>query len=292
VSPAHHSSANAFALTVRIFEQLQKRRRWLFLLPPLLAIWALLIEPGRLVRRHVQRTWTQAPVRIVFFSDLHQGSPHIDTSYVASLVARVNAENADAVLIGGDLLINGVAFGEHVPIATVSAGLAKLHSRLGTFAVLGNHDWWNDGDQVRATLTQAGVRVLENESIALGHGSARFNLVGIGDDLTQHAQLARAFSSVDAALPTIVFMHDASIFLEDPDVHFELALGGHTHGGQVYLPILGALVRAGRAPLAWAYGRTQLPQGTLHVSGGIGTSIFPIRFNMPPEYLVIDFVHE
>lgn len=268
--------------------------RILVALSLLVAVWSLFIEPARLVRRPLAYTWHSASLRVVFFSDLHQGAPHIDADYVARLVARINDEKPDLVLIGGDLLINGVKFGHRVGIEIVARELGLLQARLGTHVVLGNHDWWNDGRHVRDALTAAGIRVLDNEAIQLGNPAARFNLVGVGDDLTGHARTRLAFTTVDQALPTLVFMHDASALLDAPDVRFDVAMAGHTHGGQVYLPFVGALVQPGRAPLAWAYGDTALAQGRLRTTGGIGTSIFPIRFNMPPEYLVIDFssLHE
>jgi uncharacterized protein len=268
------------------------RKRWFVLAAGAavsLAAWSLLIEPGRLVRRPLTYKWSHPPLRVVFFSDLHQGSPHINAAYVTSLVTRINDEKPDLVLIGGDLLINGVTFGEWVGIETIAAELALLRARLGTYVVLGNHDWWNDGARVRASLVASGLGVFENEAVQLGEGAARFNLVAIGDDLTGHARTEQAFVKVDSSLPTIAFMHDASALLDGPDVRFELALAGHSHGGQVYVPFYGAVLQPGRAPLGWAYGETALPQGRLRVTGGVGTSIFPVRFNMPPEYLVIDF---
>jgi uncharacterized protein len=270
------------------------RRRWFvvtLLSLALLAVWALIVEPARLVRRPLRYEWSQqqGPLRVVFFSDLHQGSGPIDEAYVAKLVSRINAEKPDLVLIGGDLLINEITFGEWVSSEIVASELALLRSRLGTYAVLGNHDWWNDGPLVRESLSAAGIRVLENEALQLGDEGARFNLVGVGDDHTHHASIEKAFATASASLPTLAFMHDASALLGDPNVRFTLALAGHSHGGQVSIPLYGAVLQAGRAPLAWAYGDVPLPQGLLRVSGGIGTSIFPMRFNMPPEYLVIDF---
>jgi uncharacterized protein len=173
--------------------------------------------------------------------------------------------------------------------STAIAGeLAPLHARLGTFAVLGNHDWWGDAPAMRKQLMAVGIRVLENETVTLGTGGAAFNLVGIGDEYTEHANTLLAYQTANTALPTIAFMHDASTLLDEPAVHFDIAFSGHTHGGQVALPLLGALLIPGRSPHKWAYGDVQVPQGPLRVSAGIGTSIFPIRFNMPPEYLVVD----
>jgi uncharacterized protein len=273
----------------QVLHRANKRRRWLALLFVVsAALWSLCIEPARLVRRPLTYRWPHAALRVVFFSDLHRGSPHIDAAYVKTLVTRINNEKADLILIGGDLLINDVVLGEWVDSATIASELAPLHAQLGTFAVLGNHDWWNDAPEVRKQLTEKGIRVLDNESLQLGVGSATFNLVGIGDAHTEHANPLLAFQGINKALPTIAFMHDASALLLDPAVHFDMAFSGHTHGGQVFLPLLGALIVPGRAPSKWAYGDVTLPQGQLRVSSGIGTSIFPIRFNMPPEYLVVE----
>ena len=111
------------------------------------SIWGFLIEPGLLTQKNLSYgKWTGPNLRIAFFSDLHAGSPHIDKAYIKDLVERINNMSPDLILLGGDLVINGVVGGSPIAIEEISPLLQGLKSRLGTFAVLGNHDWWNDGE--------------------------------------------------------------------------------------------------------------------------------------------------
>ncbi len=260
----------------------------IFLFATLAFIYGFLIEPG-LLRPNYQTSsnWPSKPLTVVFFSDLHMGAPHITGDYVDDLVNRINQSKPDIVLIGGDLLINGVIGGHHVDIQEVISRLVKLNSKLGTFAVLGNHDWWNDGDNIVKKLQEAGIKVLENQSQKINQDpGAVFQLVGIGDRLTGHTDLEAAFSNVDSHIPSIVFMHDPGSLLELKK-KFNLAFAGHMHGGQVFVPGIGALVNSSMAPKSWAKGWVDLPIGKLFVSVGVGTSILPIRINAIPEFVVL-----
>jgi len=224
---------------------------------------------------------------VVFFSDLHMGSPHVGKAYVERLVKRINDEKADLILIGGDLMINGVLGGTRTPIEKIAPLLKKLKARLGVFAVLGNHDWWNDGPNARSVLEQNGITVLNNEAKKITAGSNQsFWLIGIGDDYTKHADLTEAFSQVDSTTSTLVFMHDPGALL-DAKRQFDIALAGHLHGGQIAIPGYGPLLTAGRAPREWAGGWNETTFGTVFVTKGIGTSIIPLRFGAPPEYVVL-----
>jgi predicted MPP superfamily phosphohydrolase len=258
---------------------------------PLLAAWVLAVEPSLLVVRHLERSrWPGTAVKVAFFSDLHAGAPHVNREYIADLVARVNAEAPDVVLIGGDLTINDVPGGKPMPIADTAALLAPLKAPLGVYAVLGNHDWWNGADAIKAELRGVGIEVLENDAKLLERPDAtKIWLVGLGDDYTRHADVAKAFAATNGDWPKLVFMHDPGALLNIRE-RFHIAFAGHLHGGQVYIPGLGALVAPGRAPKSWAKGWVDFDGGSLYVSAGIGTSILPIRFNAPPEFVVLSLM--
>lgn len=253
--------------------------------PLLAAAWAFFVEAASLTRRaETYAAWTGPVLKVAFFSDLHMGSPHIDRAYVDHLVSRINGENADLVLIGGDLPINGVLGGNWRPIEEIADALRPLRARLGVYAALGNHDWWNDGPHVRETLEAAGIRVLENQAVRL---EGAFWLVGVGDAYTRHADLPKALERVPPREPSLLFMHDPAALLEIRRP-FGLALAGHLHGGQIQLPLIGPLLTAGKAPKTWARGWARVPQGDLFVSKGVGTSIVPFRLGAAPEYVVIE----
>ncbi len=221
------------------------------------------------------------------FSDLHAGSPNINKKYIQNLVVKINSHHPDLILIGGDLLINNVLGGEHMKIEDVVQILKNLNAPLGRFFVLGNHDWWNDADHIKTVLNQNAFQILENENklIELSRDQ-KFWLVGIGDHFTDHSDPVAALKNTNKKYPKIIFMHDpASLFDIQQDFYF--ALAGHMHGGQVFIPGLGALITPGAAPKSWAKGWTEFKYGSLYVSQGIGTSILPVRFNALPEFIIL-----
>lgn len=269
-----------------------KRKPWL--LRVMLAFgagllaWGVFVEPGMLVQQQVVRDgWPGSELKIAFFSDLHAGAPHVDREYIENLIARISAESPDLVLIGGDLVINGIIGGRPIPPMEVASLLGKLKAPLGVFAVLGNHDWWHGGPKVSTALQSHGIKVLENRAQLIDRpDGTKLWLVGIGDDFTNHADAHQAFSATDTLWPKIVFMHDPGALFQIKD-RFNIAFAGHLHGGQIFVPGLGALVTPGRAPREWANQQwVEFELGALLVSSGIGTSILPIRLNVPPEFVV------
>lgn len=250
--------------------------------------WSFFVEPGFLTENLQSKSqWPYKKIKIAFFSDLHAGAPYIDENYILNLVAKVNLHSADIVLIGGDLLINGVVGGNFIEISKVAQYLKKLNAPLGKFVVLGNHDWWNDADTIKSELHKNGFRVLENESQLIDLDlNQKINLVGIGDRFTNHSDPIKAFSQVDERYPSLVFMHDPASMFEIKNKFF-VSFAGHTHGGQVFIPGIGAIITPTDAPKSWAKGWTEFELGSLYVSQGIGTSILPVRLNAPPEFLIL-----
>lgn len=260
---------------------------WLTLLG--LAGWSFGVEPGRLQERQLtlaNTDWRGAPLTIAVAADLHVGAPHAGLPMLKAVVDRLNAGKPDLILLPGDFVIQGVLGGEPVAPAVIAAELSRLKAPLGVFATLGNHDWWHDGEQVRQALTAAGITVLENAAVPLQGAAGSLWLVGIGDDMTGHAQPDKAFAGIPADARLIVMMHDPANASALPSRTL-VAFAGHTHGGQVRLPFYGALLTPGRAPRQHAYGWLPDVPAPTFVTSGIGTSILPVRFNCPPETVVL-----
>lgn len=254
----------------------------------LVAIWGVYFEPQQLVSRQVKRnSWPGSDLKIVFFSDLHAGAPYIDRPYIEGLVAAINAESPDLVLIGGDIVTTQAIGGTTMIPSDVALLLGKLSAPLGIFAVLGNHDWWYGGAEVASALQAQGIEILDNKAKLIERSDqSKFWLIGIGDDFTDHSVPQEAFRAANRAWPRIVFMHDPGSILQIREP-FYAAFAGHMHGGQIYLPGAGPIVTFSRAPRHWAGGHwVESLYGSLMVSHGIGTSILPIRINAPPEYVV------
>jgi predicted MPP superfamily phosphohydrolase len=253
-----------------------------------LAGWSFGVEPGWLQQRQLTLAaadWVSAPLTIAVAADLHVGAPHAGLPMLKKVVDQLNTSRPDLILLPGDFVIQNVLGGEPVAPAAIAGELARLQAPLGVFATLGNHDWWHDGEQVRQALTEAGITVLDNAAMPLPTTAGPLWLVGIGDDMTGHAQPEKAFAGIPAEARLIVMMHDPA---NAPALAARtlVAFAGHTHGGQVHLPFYGALLTPGRAPRQHAYGWIDAPAPTF-VTAGVGTSILPIRFNCPPETVVL-----
>jgi predicted MPP superfamily phosphohydrolase len=258
----------------------------------LLGLWGFWIEPQRLVFQHVQLDvphWPEAQrdLRVALLSDLHIGSAFWNLARLQSLVDATNREQPELVLLAGDYLINGAQSADWVDPESIAKVLGGFHARLGIVAVLGNHDWWDDGERVRRALTSQGIVVLENEAWPLERRGGRFFIVGLADELTRHIDLDAALRAVPPGAPFLVLAHEPDIFPE-VDARASLTLAGHTHGGQVRLPIVGRLIVPSRYGQRYAAGHVVEAGRHLFVTTGVGTSILPVRFGVPPEVVILE----
>ena len=208
-----------------------------------LAGWAVLIEPGRLVVKEVELSlpsWPREmpPLTIAVVADLHTGAPHVGPEKLDRVVTLVNQRRPDLVVLLGDFIVHGVIGGRRVEPEVTAARLQPLRAPLGVFAVLGNHDWWYDGPRVASALRAAGIVVLDDEAARLRHGGHPLWLVGLADFDTRTPDPARATSAVPPAEPIIVLTHNPDVFPLMP-ARVAITLAGHTHGGQVYIPLVG-----------------------------------------------------
>lgn len=251
----------------------------------------MLVEPGWVVTRETRLPIARWPaalgtLRIVAISDLHTGAPHVTVGKVADVVARVNAAHPDLVVLLGDYVIHGVLGGHFVEPERTAAALRGLAAPLGVFAVLGNHDWWYDGDRVGRALADADIRVLEDSAVRLDARGGPLWLAGVSDLYTRPADVGRALAAVPGDAPVIVLTHNPDVFVHVP-ARVLLTLAGHTHGGQVNLPILGRLIVPSQFGERFAIGHVHEDGRDLFVTPGIGTSIVPVRFGVPPEISVL-----
>jgi predicted MPP superfamily phosphohydrolase len=191
------------------------------------------------------------------------------------------------VLLAGDYLINGVKFGSWVDPESIAHELGALRAPLGVVAVLGNHDWWNDGDRVRVAFEKNGIVVLENDAKSFVRGGTKFSIVGLADLLTRRVDIEASIARVPSGEPFLVLVHEPDVFPEI-DARASLTMAGHTHGGQVNLPFFGRLVVPSSYGQRYAAGHVAEGGRHLFVTSGVGTSIFPIRFGVPPEVALLE----
>lgn len=230
----------------------------------------------RVSTRHPS-TPDRRPLRVAFASDFHAGTT-TDRRLLADACDALTAFEPDVLLLGGDFVsVRASYVDELVPL------LARVPAPLGKFGVLGNHDVRSDLPRVIASLERAGVRLLRNASARLAAPYDDVAICGL-DDPTRGAPDAAA--ALDLAAGTrVVLMHSPDGLLALGDRPFDLALCGHTHGGQVALP-WGApiVVPAGRLSRRFCRGCFDAGGGrTLLVSRGVGCSALPVRLFAAPE---------
>jgi predicted MPP superfamily phosphohydrolase len=196
--------------------------------------------------------------------------------------------NPDIALFGGDYVNMQLFGGGRVPPRTIAAALSSLKAPLGRFAVLGNHDYTYDELAVQAALEQSGITVLDHDRSTVRLFDQSFHVVGIPNARVALPEGYTLLASLSHE-PTIVLAHDPFWFAHLP-VGPHLMLAGHTHGGQIRLPGIGAIRNATKAPLRWSYGLVQEKGRYLYVTAGIGTSGVPIRWGVPPEIVVLDVI--
>jgi uncharacterized protein len=253
------------------------------------ALWGFVIEPRRLVVREATLPlgeWSGRPLRMAVLSDLHVGSPANGRSRLARVVATVNAQRPDVVVLLGDYVIQGVLGGRFVAPEEIAAELSRLSAPHGVYAVLGNHDWWLDGERVRRALEGGGLRVLENEATAVELGGRRLWIAGLADLWTRKVDVAATLRAVPPGEPVVLAMHHPDLFPDLPK-SVTLALAGHTHGGQVRLPFFGAPVVPSRFGQRYAAGLVVEGGRAMFVTSGVGTSILPVRVGVPPEVVIL-----
>lgn len=165
----------------------------------ILALWVFWWEPRRLVVRETSTSlecWIGPPIRIAIVSDLHIGSPYTHIEKLDQIVKLVNAGRPDVVVLLGDFVIQGVMGGTFVPPETIADHLSRLRAPLGTYAVLGNHDWWLSAPRVERALRSAGIHVIEDTAMRLRSATTSFWLVGVSDYVEGPHDVKRALSRV------------------------------------------------------------------------------------------------
>ncbi len=258
----------------------------------LLAGWAFFIEPASLKNNHERvevSSWPRAcDGRVIaVLADLHVGSPFKGLDSLRVLVEKTNAVKPDLILLPGDFVIQGVVGGYFVSPEDAAKVLADLRAPMGVFAVLGNHDWWLDAKRVEQALSQNDITVLEDKSQRISADGCDLRLVGISDFWEGPHDVKQAMSEVGADESVVAFTHNPDIFPELPE-GINLTVAGHTHGGQVYIPGVGRPIVPSKYGERYAIGHIVEDGKHLYVSSGVGTSILPVRFLVPPEVTVLE----
>jgi uncharacterized protein len=173
-----------------------------------------------------------------------------------------------------------------VPPEQIAGELRALRSSAGVFAVLGNHDGWLDHDRVKRALEQNGIPVIEESAVRIETPAGPLWIAGISDLWTGVHDVHAALGSVKDDAPVILLTHNPDVFPGVP-ARVSLTLAGHTHGGQVRLPFIGRPIVPSQFGQRYAAGHVIEDGRHLFVATGIGTSILPVRFRVPPDITVL-----
>ena len=252
-----------------------------------LGLWAFWLEPASLNNEDHELTLPGWPkscdrLRVAVLADLHVGSPFNGIDKLEQIVDLTLKAKPDLILLAGDYVIHGVVGGKFVEPDTIAKGLQRLAAPLGVFAVLGNHDHRHGGEEIRAAMESHGIKVLDDEAIPLKLAECRIWLAGLSDLWTGKRAYQAALALIPEGAPAIAFTHNPDSFPVLPKP-VTLTIAGHTHGGQVRLPLLGRLVVPSEYGERYAIGHVVENGRHLFVSPGLGTSIIPVRFLVPPE---------
>jgi hypothetical protein len=263
------------------------------------AVYAGAIEPmGLTVARYAMTPpgWPKGRrLAITVIADLHAGGPDMGLAHIQHVVDTANGLQSDLVVLLGDYFAT-YRFGEKVPHPVWAGELARLKAPLGVWSILGNHDWWHDLDGVRRALADVHIPVMENDAVLLGRAGNRFWLAGIGDQLAYRLghgrfrgvdDLPGTLARVKTDDPVLLLVHEPDIFTTVPP-RVALTLAGHTHGGQIRVPLLWPAFVPSDYGARFAYGHIVEDDRHMVVSGGLGTSFIPARLGVPPEIVQIE----
>lgn len=226
----------------------------------------------------------EAPFRVLALSDVHVAGPDMPPSRVERIAERLNALSPDLILVAGDLISEKRTATKLYTEEEVAAPFAAFKARYGMVVAPGNHDHWVDLDAMVTALDGHGITILRNRAIRRGP-----LLIGaVDDDYTGHDDVPATFAALDALGegPTVVVSHTPDVVPTLPRA-VAAVVAGHTHCGQISLPIIGPMSTLSRYGDRFACGMILDSGQTVFVGAGLGTSILPLRYGAPPDVWLV-----
>lgn len=258
--------------------------------------WAFMVEPRLLQVKHVEipMEGLSRPLKALLVADTQSLRLHWSEERLAEVLKPLaETQRPDVIFLLGDYsgLSHGPArklYNDWMRVDPEAAAriLGGLQAPMGVYAVLGNHDWFGDGHAVAAALRAGGATVLDNDHVEVRTPAGdRLIVAGVDDPLgPRGARPDLALAGTDPSKPLIFLTHrpDEALKLPRPA---SLSLAGHTHGGQVCLPLVGCPAKT--SPNGFMAGRYETAKGDLYISTGVGTAALPFRLGQPPEIVAL-----
>lgn len=259
------------------------------LLAAICLLYGFFIEPNRLVRRDViieSSSYEGPEIKILLVSDLHFGGHWMNAKRAKKMFQALAKEDVNYILMPGDFIsghdsISAVSEKKQVDITDSFKSLKDQEFSVPLIASLGNHDSWYGKSTVRDELMRSGVTVLDNAAFNIDN----ICFVGLADFDTDRPDIDAAETCEEGQV-VIVLSHSPDAMSFAPP-NTDLIVTGHTHGGQINLPIIVRKVTATHSGEPYAYGLKYYNGVPVFITAGVGTSILPARFRAQPEYVII-----
>lgn len=266
----------------------------------LLVAYAYFIEPRQFVvveETLIVPNWDPAldGFRVVAISDIHAGSNYAPIERLRHVVQKANEQNPDLIVLLGDYVSESSRGRRNAPEGTdgtdlkipaneIADALQGFSARYGVYAIIGNHDWYHNEQKIHRELERVGIDVLNNEVAFVPVGDRIVRLWGIEDLWKNRRVPPEPFSTLSEKRNVIAITHNPDSLLSAP-TGLSIMFAGHSHGGQINFPIFGPF-----APFndpRFMDGQAVVDGKHVYVTSGVGTSVIPIRWRVPPEIAVV-----
>lgn len=267
----------------------------LFIIPLTLAFYSIFIERN-LIRRKLlninkSKNKNTKNLKIVHFTDVHLGK-FFSIKQFEKIINKIKKENPDLVIFTGDLTDRMEYFCQSKDVELVTKLLATIPAKIGKFAVYGNHDSYPGNRYTyEHIMTNGGFTLLKNENKKIQIENKTVNIFGLDDFFQGIMNIKKTVSDIKEEDFNLLLLHEPDLIKGFKEYPIDLALAGHSHGGQIYIPLYGTIMNTG---LAVSYDRgIHKNLGTnkrtsLYVNSGIGSTGLPIRFCCIPNISVIN----
>ena len=262
---------------------------WLALSPFALSLYGSLFGANVLRRERVEVPVAGLPpgwhgARIVQLSDLHSGR-HVTAQRLRRIARRAARLRPDVLVVTGDIVHNSSMFARQAAEA-----IGSIETVLGSFAILGNHDFWAGADAVDRELTLAGIQVLRNRGIALRRSGDEIWLCGVDDPWSGRCDLRAALRGRPEGAATVLLSHQPNTWPLAQKAGVHLQLSGHTHGGQVAMLWLHRSLSLARLITPFVAGLYRAGTSFLYVNRGAGSVMPVFRIGARPEVTELTLV--